>query len=208
MFEEEEKQKQVQRLKGELIDAVRNAVFNSPEVEAAKYIKSRKSGYYLVLGLDLHGLVCEVLNSQYFIESKAKQNIRVEEDNKYKEVFNEVSMAVTDAVIWSEKVRTVVSEIKELELVDEFKDSKMGLYIPIKGQENTQKQLPLARIRWQIPNNGLKNTQKQLSSVSSYFMNQIDGKVPSKNEEKYLEYVADNFNQDDWIRKARIRLEP
>ncbi|MBI3599401.1 MAG: hypothetical protein HY097_02010 [Nitrospinae bacterium] len=101
------------------------------------------------------------------------------------EVLNELSKAITNALIKSDEVINMLFDLKKQNMIE-----------------------PSAKLAFIIKVNDIINIAEKLSEVKSLVSGQkseyVDGRKLTKNEIAFEDYLSEKFNETDWLKKHGI----
>jgi len=111
--------------------------------------------------------------------------------------FEKLSKAITEAVMRSEKVRKIVTEIQRNDHI--CPQSFMVLVLKMDALTGSDKIEIEDDLSEHIPPQKEKKKAKQQAQY-------IDGRKLTKNEIKFQEYTKDQFDTENWLRKNGLTL--
>lgn len=111
--------------------------------------------------------------------------------------MEKLSKAIVEAILGSDDVKKALHKVQNIEF--ESPNSFMVFVVKLDSLADVKGKLKKADITEIKPKKPKARKKKDISDV-------IDGRVLSKNEEKFLHYIAENFDQKDWLKKLKISL--
>ena len=132
----------------------------------------------------------------------------MESDGFFEKEYENLNDAILQAIIASKEVQKVLARLKE----ENFDDMAVlnlfisldELYEMISDKRNSSLTYKMEPIESQQKQKEEKAFESQ--SISGVRENKIDGKLLTLNETLFQNYCQGKFNEEAWLKKARIRL--
>ena len=133
----------------------------------------------------------------------------MDSDGFFEKEYENLNDAILQAIVASKEVQKILVRLKEEEDFDHMAVLNIflsldELYEMISDKRNSSMIYKLEPVESQQPQEEEKTIEKPSSSGSC--ANKIDGKFLSLNETLFENYYQGKFNEEAWLKKARIRL--
>ncbi len=133
----------------------------------------------------------------------------MDSDDFFEKEYENLNDAILQAIVASKEVQKILVKLKEQEEIDDMAVLNLflsldELYEMISEKNNSSMVYKLEPVESQQPKEKDKTRKKIPSSGSK--VNMIDGKTLSLNETLFENYYQGKFNEESWMKKARIRL--
>ncbi len=107
--------------------------------------------------------------------------------------YERLSKAITEAVLSSEKVRKIVSEIQKKDEIC----AQSFMVLVLKLQSLTEGFDLEVEESVEKPKKKIRRSKKKMADQSQY----IDGEKLSKKEIQFQEFINERFNPEEWLKK-------
>jgi hypothetical protein len=129
-------------------------------------------------------------------------------DSFFEKEYENLNDAILKAIVSSKEVQKILVKLKEQEEIDNMAVLNLflsldELYEMISEKDNNSISYKLEPVETKQPAG--KETRKEIPSPLKSG-NIIDGKALTLNETLFENFYQGRFNEDTWVKKARIRL--
>ena len=133
----------------------------------------------------------------------------MDSDGFFEKEYENLNDAILQAIVASEDVQKILVRLKEEEDFDHMAVLNLflsldELYEMISEKRNNPMAYKLEPVETQQAQEEEKGVEKP--SFSESIVNKIDGKLLTLNETLFENYCQGKFNEEVWLKKARIRL--
>ena len=133
----------------------------------------------------------------------------MDSDRFFEKEYESLNDAILQAITGSKEVQNILARLKEEENLDHMAVLNLFLSLDelfemISEKRNSSVTYKLEPVESQQPQEEEKAIERSSSSKSR--ANKIDGKLLTLNETLFQNYCQGKFNEEAWLKKARIRL--
>ena len=127
----------------------------------------------------------------------------------FEKEYENLNDAILQAIAGSKEVQNILARLREEENLDHMAVLNLFLSLDelfemISEKRNSPVTYKLEPVESQQPQEEEKTIKRSSSSES--LANKIDGKLLTLNETLFQNYCQGKFNEEVWLKKARIRL--
>ncbi|MBT5472383.1 MAG: hypothetical protein HOK41_17400 [Nitrospina sp.] len=134
----------------------------------------------------------------------------MESDDFFEKEYENLNDAILEAIVSSREIRKILETLKKQEQIDNKSVLNLflsldELYEMISEKKNSSMVYKLEPV--ESNTSAEKEETKKRVSTTGKNKDIIDGKSLSRNEALFENFYQGKFNEDTWMKKARIRLQ-
>ncbi len=134
----------------------------------------------------------------------------MESDDFFEKEYENLNDAILEAIVSSREIRKILKTLKDQEQIDNKAVLNLflsldELYEMISEKKNNSMVYKLEPVE-SNPSSEQDETKRKASTTSKN-KDIIDGKPLSLNEARFESFYQGKFDQETWLKKARIRLQ-